>query len=151
MTEFVPEMTGLAEYLYSKFEEGLNLEIRKKMYVFGSQNYKEIVQLALRTKKLANERRAKGKFQKRKGCRDNFPRKVEVLNLRAIHPVQAQNLLVHLRLFDLHNLDGLAHHHLVLLSEDELQSKDAHIVVSLTLGLVAPLKCAFNVDRYAMS
>ena len=51
----------------SKFEEGLNLEIREKMSDSGSQNYKEIVQLALKAEKLANERGAKGKFQKRKG------------------------------------------------------------------------------------
>ena len=37
------------------------------MSVFGNQNYKEIVQLALRAKKLTNERVAKEKFQKRKG------------------------------------------------------------------------------------
>ena len=37
------------------------------MSIFGSQNYKEVVQLSLRAKKLANERMAKGKFQKRKG------------------------------------------------------------------------------------
>ena len=37
------------------------------MSVSGSQNYKEMMQLALRAKKLANERGAKGKFQKRKG------------------------------------------------------------------------------------
>ena len=37
------------------------------MSVFGSQNYKEVVQLALRVEKLANERVAKGKFQKIKG------------------------------------------------------------------------------------
>ena len=39
------------------------------MSVFGSQNYKEVVQLALRAKKLANERVAKGKFQKRRSFR----------------------------------------------------------------------------------
>ena len=37
------------------------------MSMSGSQNYKKVVQLALRAKKLANERAAKGKFQKRKG------------------------------------------------------------------------------------
>ena len=60
-------MSRSKEYLCSKFEEGLNLEIREKMSVSGSQNYKEVVQLALRTEKLANERGNKGKFQKRKG------------------------------------------------------------------------------------
>ena len=37
------------------------------MSVSGSQNYKEVVQMALRAEKLANERGNKGKFQKRKG------------------------------------------------------------------------------------
>ena len=69
LTKFVPEVAGFEEYLCSKFEEGLNLEIREKISVFVSQNYKEVVQLALRAKKLANERVAKGKFQKRKGFR----------------------------------------------------------------------------------
>ena len=67
LAEFVPEMAGLEEYLCLEFEEGLNLEIQEKMSVFSSQNYKEVVQLALRAEKLANERMAKGKFQKRKG------------------------------------------------------------------------------------
>ena len=67
LAEFVPEMARSEEYLCSKFEEGLNLEIREKMSVSGGQNYKEVVQLALRAEKLANERGAKGKFQKRKG------------------------------------------------------------------------------------
>ena len=60
-------MAGSEEYLCSKFEEGLNLEIRENMSVSGSQSYKEMVQLALRAEKLANEKGAKGKFQKRKG------------------------------------------------------------------------------------
>ena len=50
----------------SKFKEGLSLEIREKMSVFGSQNYKEVVQLALRAEKLIGERRSRGNFQKRK-------------------------------------------------------------------------------------
>ena len=36
------------------------------MYVSSYQNYKEIVQLALRAEKLTSERLARGKFQKRK-------------------------------------------------------------------------------------
>ena len=60
-------MTGSEEYLCSKFEEWLNLDIREKMSISDSQSYKEMVQLALRAEKLANERGAKGKFQKRKG------------------------------------------------------------------------------------
>ena len=43
LAEFVPEMAGSKEYLCSKFEKGLNLEIREKMYVSGSQNYKDVV------------------------------------------------------------------------------------------------------------
>ena len=66
LAEFVPEMAGSEEYLCSKFEEGLNLDIREKMLVSGSQSYKEMVQLALRAKKLANERGTKGKFQKKR-------------------------------------------------------------------------------------
>ena len=60
-------MSRSEEYLCLKFEEGLNLEIREKMSVSGSQNYKKMVQLALRAEKLANERGNKRKFQKRKG------------------------------------------------------------------------------------
>ena len=48
------------------FEEGLNLEVREKMSVSGNQSYKKVVQLALRAKKLTNERFIRGKFQKRK-------------------------------------------------------------------------------------
>ena len=59
LAKFVPEVVGSKEYLCSKFEEGLNLEIREKMSVFRSQNYKEVIQLALKAKKLANERVAK--------------------------------------------------------------------------------------------
>ena len=43
LAEFVLEMASFEEYLCSKFEEGLNFEIRKKMSVFGNQNYKEVV------------------------------------------------------------------------------------------------------------
>ena len=62
LTKFVPKVAGFEEYLCSKFEEGLNLEIREKMSVFESQNYKEVVQLALQAEKLANKRVTKGKF-----------------------------------------------------------------------------------------
>ena len=37
------------------------------MSVSGSQNYKEVVHLALRAEKLTGERRSRGNFQKRKG------------------------------------------------------------------------------------
>ena len=58
-------MAGSKEYLCSKFEEGLNLEIRKKISVSGSQNYKKMVQLALRVEKLANERGDKRKISEK--------------------------------------------------------------------------------------
>ena len=66
LAEFVPEVINSEDYLCSKFKEGLNLEVREKMSVFGNQSYKEVVQLALRVEKLANERLNRGKFQKRK-------------------------------------------------------------------------------------
>ena len=43
LAEFVPELANLKEYLWSKFEEGLTLEIQEKMSVSGSQSYKEAV------------------------------------------------------------------------------------------------------------
>ena len=43
------------------------MEIRKKMSVSGSQSYKEVVELALKAKKLTSEKMSRGKFQKRKG------------------------------------------------------------------------------------
>ena len=65
LAEFVLKVANFEEYLCSKFEEGLTLKIREKMFIFGNQSYKEIVQLALRAKKLTSERLARGKFQKR--------------------------------------------------------------------------------------
>ena len=47
LAEFVLELANSKEYLCSKFDEGLILEIREKMSVSGGQSYKEIVQLAL--------------------------------------------------------------------------------------------------------
>ena len=55
LAEFVLELANSEEYLCSKFEEGLTLEIKEKMSVSGSQSYKEVVQLALRAKKLTDE------------------------------------------------------------------------------------------------
>ena len=66
LAEFVLEVANSEEYLCSKFEKGLILEIREKMYISGNQSYKEIVQLALRAKKLTSKRLVRGKFQKRK-------------------------------------------------------------------------------------
>ena len=67
LAEFVPKLANFEEYLCSKFEEGLTLEIQKKMFVSGGQSYKEIVQLALRVEKLTSERMSQRKFQKKKG------------------------------------------------------------------------------------
>ena len=66
LAEFVPEVINFEDYLCSKFEEGLNLEVREKMSMSGNQSYKKVVQLALRVEKLANERFNRGKFQKKK-------------------------------------------------------------------------------------
>ena len=154
LAEFVPEMSRFEEYLCSKFEEGLNLEIREKMSVSGSQNYKEVVQLALRAEKLANEQGAKGKFQKRKGFGsylDNLLRKVKVLSLLVIHQDQVQNRLVRPRQFDLHNHRDLVHPRQVLLLEDELQQKGVSVVVRFIQDLVVLLKCVSNVDKPIMS
>ena len=40
----------------SKFKKGLTLEIRENMFIFGSQSYKKVVQLALRAKKFTSEK-----------------------------------------------------------------------------------------------
>ena len=66
LAKFVPELANFEEYLCSKFEEELSLEIRKNMYVSGSQSYKEVVQLALRVEKLTDEKMSLGNFQKKK-------------------------------------------------------------------------------------
>ena len=58
LADFVLELANSEEYLCSKFEKGLSLEIREKMSVSSSQNYKEVVQLTLRTEKLTGERRS---------------------------------------------------------------------------------------------
>ena len=36
LEEFVHEVANSEEYLCSKFEEGLNLEVREKMSIFGN-------------------------------------------------------------------------------------------------------------------
>ena len=43
------------------------MEIRERMFVFGSQSYKEVVQLSLSAEKLNGERMSRDNFQKRKG------------------------------------------------------------------------------------
>ena len=44
LSEFVPKMANFEEYLCFKFEEGLSLEIREKMFITRTQSYKEVVQ-----------------------------------------------------------------------------------------------------------
>ena len=67
LAKFVPELANSKDYLCSKFEKGLTLEIREKVSISGSQIYKEMMQLVLRVEKLTSERMSRGKFQKRKG------------------------------------------------------------------------------------
>ena len=43
LAKFVLEVVGFEEYLCLKFKEGLNLEIREKMFVSSNQNYKDVV------------------------------------------------------------------------------------------------------------
>ena len=43
LVEFVPELANFEEYLCSKFEEGLSLEIKKKRLIIGTQSYKKII------------------------------------------------------------------------------------------------------------
>ena len=98
LADFVPELANSEEYLCSKFEEGLNLQIREKMSVIGSQNYKEMVQLALRAEKLTRERRSRGSFQKKKGSdlpQGNHQRKAEVQTFQKIPLVLELILSVH--------------------------------------------------------
>ena len=62
LVEFVPELANFEKYLCSMFKEGLTLKIREKMSIIGSQSYKEVVQLALRVKKLIGERMSWSNF-----------------------------------------------------------------------------------------
>ena len=43
LSEFVLESTNFEEYLYSKFEQGMSLEIREGMSITRSQSYKKVV------------------------------------------------------------------------------------------------------------
>ena len=114
LTEFVIKLANSEKYLCPKFEEGLSLEIREKMSVFGSQSYKKVMQLALRMKKLTDERMSRGSFQKRKGlvsCLDSNRRRVKVLILLEI-PLNLKLILLVLRsLFDHHNRPSWVRHH----------------------------------------
>ena len=94
LAEFVLELSNSEEYLCSKFEEGLTLEIRKKMSVSGDQSYKEVVQLVLGVEKLTGERMSQRKFQKRRDldlCWDSYPKRVVVLNLSVIYESQTDS------------------------------------------------------------
>ena len=62
LAEFIPQLSNFEQYLCSKFEKSLTLEIRENMSLSGGQSYKEIVQLALRAKKFTSERMSRGKF-----------------------------------------------------------------------------------------
>ena len=56
LAEFVPELANFEEYMCSKFEKGLSLEIKEKMSIIGSQSYKKVLQLALKAEILIGER-----------------------------------------------------------------------------------------------
>ena len=43
LLEFVPELANSKKYLCSKFEEGLTLEIREKMFINETQSFKKVV------------------------------------------------------------------------------------------------------------
>ena len=62
LLEFIPELANFEEYLCSKFEEGFSLEIKKKMSITRTQNYMEVVQLALKAEKLIGERISHSNF-----------------------------------------------------------------------------------------
>ena len=62
LLKFIPELANSDEYLCFKFEEGLSLEIGKKMSIIGTQSYKEVVQLALKVEKLTDGRMSYSSF-----------------------------------------------------------------------------------------
>ena len=62
LSEFFLELANSEEYLCSKFEEGLSSEIREKISITGTKSYTEVVQLALRIKKLIGERMSHNNF-----------------------------------------------------------------------------------------
>ena len=81
LAEFILELANFEEYLCSKFEEGLSLEIQAKMSVSENQSYKEVVQLALRAEKLYGERRSRVIFRRENDLAlhlGNHQRRVEV-------------------------------------------------------------------------
>ena len=112
-----------------------------------------MVQLALRAEKLANERVAKGKYQKRKSF--EFMSRQSSKKSRSSESLSnssrsGANLLAHSRHFDLHSRLDLVHPRQVLLPKVKLHQKDTLVVINFILGLEMPLKCVFSVDKRAM-
>ena len=133
-----------------KFEEGLSVEIREKMSVFGSQNYKEVVQLAVRAEKLTGERRSRGNIRKEKGSnlsRGNHRKKVEVQTLSNIPLVLGLILLVHLSLPGRYNRLSWEYHCKVLLLEEEQCQRGALAAGSSIQEPVGHHNCVFSVDK----
>ncbi|WRX18086.1 zinc finger protein [Theobroma cacao] len=70
---YVPELVRLEQDQVNYFEEGLRNEIHERMIVTGKESYNEVVQIALRAKKLAIEnRRIRVEFAKRRNS-PTFP------------------------------------------------------------------------------
>ena len=67
LVEFIPKLVNSKEYLCSKFEERLTLEIREKCQLQGLKVTRKVLQLALRVEKLTGERMSQSNFQKRNG------------------------------------------------------------------------------------
>ncbi|EOY14633.1 Gag protease polyprotein, putative [Theobroma cacao] len=66
---YVPDLVKSEQDQASYFEEGLRNEIREQMTVIGREPYKEVVQMTLRAKKLANEnRRMRAEIAKRRNA-----------------------------------------------------------------------------------
>ncbi|XP_039131783.1 uncharacterized protein LOC120268440 [Dioscorea cayenensis subsp. rotundata] len=73
---FVPDLAPTEEVLCSKFEVGLNLGIRKRMTVTSKQNFKEVVQSALRGEQLVREgKRVRKNIAKRRSMEMGQPSK----------------------------------------------------------------------------
>ena len=92
------------------------------MSVSGSQNYKEVVQLALRAEKLTGERKSRGNFQKRKGfgfIPGQSSKKSRSSDSSENSSILGLILLVHLSLSGRHNRLNWEHHRKVLLLEEE--------------------------------
>ncbi|XP_017978483.1 PREDICTED: uncharacterized protein LOC108662488 [Theobroma cacao] len=67
LLSYVPDLVRTEQDQADYFKEGLHNEIRERMTVTGREPHKEIVQMTLRAKKLANEnRRMRAELAKRK-------------------------------------------------------------------------------------